>query len=504
MSAWQVLFILTLYFAALMAIGRFTGRGATTQTFFTANRSARWYLVAFGMIGASLSGVTFISVPGVVGKPLAEGGPLNGFGYFQVVLGYIVGYAVIALVLLPLYYRLRLVSIYQYLEQRIGPQAYRTGAFFFLLSRVVGASFRLFLVAGVLQLALFNAFGVPFWLTVLVTIALIWLYTFQGGIKTIVYTDTLQTFFLLLAVVVAVVVISRSLGLGLTELPGAIRQSGLGQVFFWQWQSPLFFGKQFLSGAFLAIVMTGLDQDMMQKNLTVRTLKESQKNIYWFTAVLVVVNLFFLSLGALMYMYAQQNGIAVPARTDDLFPLLALQHLPQIVGIMFLLGIVSAAYSSADSALTALTTSFCVDFLKLEKQPEAQQRRTRLKVHLGFSALLFVVILVFQVINNASVITALFKAAGYTYGPLLGLFAFGILTRRQAQDRWVPLVALLCPVLSYIVNANSQAWFGGYQMGFEVLILNGLLTFLGLLFISRPGGSPGGSAGSSVPAPNKG
>ncbi len=434
-------------------------------------------MVAFGMIGASLSGVTFISIPGEVGT--------SGFSYFQVVLGYIIGYFVIGTVLLPLYYRLNLVSIYGYLEQRFGFFSYKTGAFFFIISRLIGSSFRLFLVAGVLQIAVFDSAGVPFWATVMITILLIWVYTFRGGIKTIVWTDTLQTFFMLLAVGMTIYLIASEFNLNVKEVVDTVKSSEHSTLFVWDWQSPRNFFKQFLSGAFIAIVMTGLDQDMMQKNLTCRNLQDAQKNMFWFTILLVIANLFFLMLGALLYFYASNNGISLPARTDDLYPMLAVNHFSLWLGIVFILGIIAAAYSSADSALTALTTSFCVDFLGFEKQARGNEKKLRMAVHLGFCAITFLVIIIFRAINDESVITSVFKAAGYTYGPLLGLFSFGLFTKRALKDNWVPLVCILSPILSYVINIYSEQLFFGYKFGFEILILNGALTFVGLLILSK-------------------
>ncbi len=470
-----VITVIASYFILLMVISYFTAKGSDNLTFFTANRQSPWYLVAFGMVGASLSGVTFISVPGEVGN--------TAFAYFQVVLGYLVGYFVIATVLLPLYYRLNLISIYTYLQQRFGNSSYKTGAFFFLLSRIVGSAFRLFLVATVLQLAIFDAYEWPFSVTVAVTIALIWLYTFRGGIKTIVWTDTLQTLFMIAAVIISIYLMKDSLDLTWTSMTEKVSASGYSEIFVWDWQSGNNFFKQFISGAFIAIVMTGLDQDMMQKNLTCRTLKDAQKNMFWFCIVLVIVNLLFLSMGALLYIYAEQMQIAIPQRTDELYPLLALNHFPPIAGVVFLLGIVAAAYSSADSALTALTTSFCVDFLGLGQDDKPISKKVRIKVHIGFSFILFLVILLFKAINDDSVITAVFKAAGYTYGPILGLFAFGLITKYSLKDKWVPLICILSPVLSYIININSEAWFNGYKFGFEILVVNGLLTFIGLFLL---------------------
>ncbi len=470
-----VITVIASYFILLMVISYFTSKGSDNLTFFTANRQSPWYLVAFGMVGASLSGVTFISVPGEVGN--------TAFAYFQVVLGYLVGYFVIATVLLPLYYRLNLISIYTYLQQRFGNSSYKTGAFFFLLSRIVGSAFRLFLVATVLQLAIFDAYEWPFSVTVAVTIALIWLYTFRGGIKTIVWTDTLQTLFMIAAVIISIYLMKDSLDLTWTSMTEKVSASGYSEIFVWDWQSGNNFFKQFISGAFIAIVMTGLDQDMMQKNLTCRTLKDAQKNMFWFCIVLVIVNFLFLSMGALLYIYAEQMQIAIPQRTDELYPLLALNHFPPIAGVVFLLGIVAAAYSSADSALTALTTSFCVDFLGLGQDDKPISKKVRIKVHIGFSFILFLVILLFKAINDDSVITAVFKAAGYTYGPILGLFAFGLITKYSLKDKWVPLICILSPILSYIININSEAWFNGYKFGFEILVVNGLLTFIGLFLL---------------------
>jgi Na+/proline symporter len=464
------------YFVVLLVIARITSKKANTEIFFTASRQSPWFVVAFGMIGASLSGITFISVPGEVGN--------SGFAYFQVVIGYLLGYLVIGRVLLPLYYKLNLVSIYTYLQLRFGNVSYRTGSLLFLISRVIGASFRLFLVAGVLHLGVFRAWGVPFPVTVAITIILIWVYTFRGGIKTIVWTDTLQTLFMLLSVIFSTMLIARYLDISALDIPKVVADGKYAHMFIWDWQHPRNFFKQFFSGAFIAIVMTGLDQDMMQKNLTCKNLGEAQKNMFWFSIILVFVNLLFLSLGAMLYLYADARGIALPANSDDLYPLLALRHLSTLAGVLFLLGITAAAYSSADSALTALTTAFCVDFLNFKDQPESYKRRTRIMVHIGFSLIILLVIIVFNTINDESVINALFIAAGYTYGPLLGLFAFGLFTRMHIADRLTPVVCVLSPLLTYIINLHSETLLNGYRFGFELLILNGALTFLGLWVIS--------------------
>jgi solute:Na+ symporter, SSS family len=425
MNPYLILFIILAYFGMLLVISHFTSRGANNDSFFTGNKQSPWYVVAFGMIGASLSGVTFISVPGWVGT--------SQFSYMQMVLGYLVGYFVIATVLMPLYYRLNLTSIYAYLGQRFGPASLKTGSSFFLLSRIIGSAFRLYLVAIVFEL-IFEKLGiqVPFVVTVLITIGLIWLYTFKGGIKTIIWTDTLQTFFMLLAVGITVYLIASEMNLGFSGLLATVQNSDFSQVWFFDdWNDPRHFGKQFISGAFIAIVMTGLDQDMMQKNLSCRSIGEAQKNMFTFSVVLVFVNLMFLVLGALLFLFAASKGIAIPERTDYLYPMIALDgHLGQAVGILFILGLIAAAYSSADSALTALTTSFSVDILDVEKQPEAVQERTRKIVHVGISLVMVIVIVVFRAINDDSVIQNVFTVAGFTYGPLLGLYAFGLFLNR--------------------------------------------------------------------------
>jgi Na+/proline symporter len=472
-----VISIISVYFLALILISYYTSKGADTHTFFTANRQSPWYLVAFGMIGASLSGVTFISVPGNVGK--------IGFGYFQVVLGYLLGYWAIIGILMPLYYRLNLVSIYAYLEQRFDFWSHKTGAFFFVISRTIGSSLRLYLAATVMQLFLFDAWNIPFYVTVATTIVLIWVYTNKGGIKTIVWTDTFQTLFLVSAVAIAVWQIADRLGLSFSEMVDTIEQSKYSRIFYFDdANSPMYFWKQFLGGAFIALTMTGMDQEIMQKNLTCRTLFDAQKNMFWFSLTLVFVNLLFLALGALLYLYSEKHGLAIPVYSDELFPSLALNEFSVTVGVFFILGITASSYASADSALAGLTTSFCIDFLDFKNKPETTRKRQKLFVHIGFSLLFLLIILVFKEINNRSVIDAVLGVAGYTYGPLLGLFAFGLFTNLNVRDRLVPLVCVLSPVISYILSANSKEWFNGYIFSFEILIVNGLLTFLGLWFIS--------------------
>jgi Na+/proline symporter len=484
LSPFVILGIIAAYFLVLVGVSYLTGKKANTKDFFLASRQSPWILVAVGMIGASLSGVTFISIPGAVG-----GDGLNqSFSYMQVVLGYLVGYLVIGTVLMPLYYRLNLTSIYGYLEQRFGFYAYKTGAAFFLLSRTIGAAFRLFLVAIVLQRFVMDSFGIPFWATVLTTIALIWIYTFRGGIKTIVWTDTLQTVAVLATVILTIIAISKALDRNVLEMVSMVQDSPYGQMFFFEngWKDPNNFFKQFLSGALIAIVMTGLDQDMMQKNLSCRNIREAQLNMFTFSIVLVFANLLFLTLGALLYLYSAQIGLPIPESTDTLFPTIALQHLSPTVGILFVLGLVAAAYSSADSALTSLTTSFCVDFLNFEKREleEASKKRIRLQVHIAFSLLLLLVILLFNSINNQAVINGLFIAAGYTYGPLLGLFSFGLLTRWKVADFPILFIGIVSPLLAYLINWKAPDWFGGFQLGFLVLPVNGLLTFFGLSLLA--------------------
>jgi SSS family solute:Na+ symporter len=471
-----IILLIVVYFSVLMLISYLTGKSANNKTFFKADNASPWYLVAFGMIGASLSGVTFISVPGWVES--------QNMSYFQMVLGYVVGYAVIGLILLPLYYKLNLTSIYTYLEDRFGKYSYKTGASFFLLSRTIGAAFRLFLVANVLQVILFDAYGVPFWVTVSITILLIWLYTFKGGIKTIVWTDTLQTLFMLIAVGVCIYTISDQMEI--SNIFSYVADSDLSKTFFFEdVNAGNYFWKRFLAGAFVAIVMTGLDQDMMQKNLTCRNLKDAQKNMFWFTIVLVIVNFFFLALGVLLTDYAQQNGI--DAHKDQLFPIIATKGtLGLATAVFFLLGLIAAAYSSADSALTSLTTSFSIDILEIDKKEDKKiQEQTRKKIHVLFSLILIATILAFKYfIADQSVIAKIFTFANYTYGPLLGLYAFGLFTKLKVKDKMVPFVCLASPFLTYFVNYTALEAVG-FDFGFSLLILNGCITFIGLYFLKK-------------------
>jgi Na+/proline symporter len=504
LTPFTILGIITAYFLVLIIISWYTSRKAGNESFFLADRNSSWVFVAIGMVGASLSGVTFISIPGAVGA--GEGN--QAFSYMQMVMGYVVGYIFIIVVLLPLYYRLGLTSIYEYLKERLGFYSYKMGAGFFLLSRIVGASFRLYLVAMVLQAFVMDAFGVPFFATVAITIILIWVYTFRGGIKTIIWTDTIQTFSMLTAVIITIFMIARVFETDISGLIAMVEQSEYSQMFFFEggWSDPNNFYKQFFAGALIAIVMTGMDQDMMQKNLSCPNIKDAQKNMSLFVVILVAANLLFLFLGSLLYIYATSVGI-VAEDSDQLYPIIALQsNLSPIVGIFFVLGLIAAAYSSADSALTSLTTSFCIDFLnfKTTDKTEAEKKRTRIFVHIGFSLLLFLVIIIFNAVSNDAVINELFTAAGFTYGPILGLFVFSLFTKMHIREVWdisatrigkhfpkwlqrinlVVIICLLAPVLSFWINKNSEVLFYGFKLGFLIIALNGLLTFMGLWAIS--------------------
>lgn len=480
MSPALILTCVSLYSILLFVVVWYTSRNADNESYFIGNKSSKWYIVAFGMIGASLSGVTFMSVPGWVGS--------TQFTYMMVVFGYLFGYSVIALVLLPVYYRMNLTSIYSYLESRFGFWSYKTGAFYFLLSRTIGASFRLYIVVNVLQTFVLDAWGVPFWVTVASFILLILLYTYKGGVKTIVWTDTLQTSFMLLAVFLSVVLITRELNFSFGEMVSRIWDGPYSNMLNTDWQSKSYFLKQFFGGMFIAIAMTGLDQEMMQKNISVRTLRDSQKNMFVFSVVLVFINFLFLTLGALLYIYQEAHPLTVSLRTsDDLFPEIALNHLGTVSGIFFIIGLISAAYPSADGALTALTASFCIDFLGIKKKgwSEMKQKRVRQTVHIAFACLLLIVIVIFRLINDDAVINKLFTVAGYTYGPLLGLYAFGLFNRKAVNDKRVPFVCLLSPLLCYLLNEYSVQLLFGYKLGFELLIINGLITYLGLWLIRQ-------------------
>ena len=474
MSTSLVLTVLLAYFLLLILVGFVTTRKVNSEMFFTANRNSPWYLVAFGMIGTTLSGVTFISIPGEVGN--------THWTYLTLVFGNCVGYIVIALVLLPLFYRQNLVSIYSWLGTRFGEKARLTGSFFFIVSQLVGASFRLFLVVGVLQLAFFDAIGVPFWLTVFITIAFVWIYTVRGGIKTIVWTDTLQTVFILISVGLTIVVVNKALDFNFSSALAAVKESPLSRVFDFDWRSGQNTVKQFLAGVAITVCLNGLDQNMMQKNLTCRSLRECKTNMFSFSFLFLVTNVLFLMLGALLYIYAEREGIVLPGKSDDVFPFLSLNYFGATAGLFFLLGITAAAYSSVDSSLTALTTSFCIDFLKIDLG-NREEKKKRIGVHIVFSLLMIFVVVLFRELNNSSVISSLFKAVGYTYGPLLGLFTFGLTTKYQVREKYLPWVCLLSPVLSYVVNCYSEQLLFGYKFGFEILLFNGLLCYLGLLLI---------------------
>ena len=473
------------YFLVLLVISYLTSKKSSdNDTFFVANRNSKWYLVAFGMIGTALSGVTFISVPGKVGAPSGD-----QFAYFQFVLGNAAGFIIIATVLLPLYYRLKLTSIYSYIEQALGTWSYKTAAAIFLLSRTIGSSFRLYLVVIVLQKFIFDSYGVPFAVTVLICLVLIWSYTFKGGLKTIIITDSLQTLFLVSSVFLSIYFICDSLNYNIFEAAEAIKNSSYSKIFFFNdfLGSHFHLSKQFLGGLFITVGMTGLDQDLMQKNLSLKNIKEAQKNMFSFTAVFVMINIFFLSVGALLYMYAQRNGITV-AKTDYLYPTIALQYLGIIPAMVFMLGLTAATFATTDSALTALTTSFCVDFLNFNKRGDVNSKKminVRHYVHIAFSGLMFLTIILFNALNNDAVVTAIFKVASYTYGPLLGLYSFGLfMSNRQVNDKLVPFICLISPAVCYFLSTESKNLLGGYVFDNELIIVNGLITFGGLLLSS--------------------
>lgn len=474
------------YFLLLLFVAWRTSRNSNNDSFFIGNRNSNWVLVAFGMIGTSLSGVTFVSVPGAVGKPFAGGG-YEAFTYFQVVIGYVIGYFIIAYVLLPLYYRLNLTSIYTYLSNRLGFVSYKTGATFFILSRTLGATARLYLVVKILQDAILTSFGVPFWLTTLIILLMILLYTFEGGVKTIVWTDTLQTTCMLLGLIICVIYILKSLNLGFSEGLNKLSENGFTKMFVWDPGSRLFFVKQVLAGAFITVTMTGMDQEMMQKNISVKNLKDSRKNMLSFAFIQAVVVLLFLFLGGLLYIYGSANGIQTSP--DKLFPTIALSDkMPHIISIIFIIALISALFPSADGAITALTSSFCIDILGIKRNDtidENQKKKIRRTVHLAFAFVFLLVVMIFKWIDNQSMISVILKVAGYTYGPLLGLFIFGILTKRKVNDRLVPYVAIAAPVICFIIDKFQKQLFGNFEIGLELIIINGLLTYIGLLFISK-------------------
>ena len=491
MTPTAILSLIIVYFGILFFISHVVSKkNSDNDAFFKANKNSKWYLVAFGMIGTALSGVTFISVPGQVGSPDIQ------FKYFQFVIGNAIGFILIAKVLLPLYYRMNLTSIYEYIERRLGHISYKTAASIFLISRTIGSAARLYLVVIVLQRYVFDAFGVPFWLTVLISLGLIFAYTYRGGLKTIIITDTLQTVFLVSSVIFTIYFICDSLDYNLPQAFEAVKNSNYSKVFFYEdWLKSNFVIKQILGGIFVTLAMVGLDQDLMQKNLSCKNIGEAQKNMFTFTGIFVVINIFFLSVGALLYIYANKNGIEIPTlsgkpRTDLLFPEIAFHHLTLIPAIVFLLGLTAATFATTDSALTALTTSFCVDFLGMDKAENASNPnmvRTRHFVHIGFSLLMFFVILMIYLLNSDSVVSLIFKIAAYTYGPLLGLYGFGLMMKtKTVKDKLVPIICIAAPAITFVISAYSKELFGAYEFAEELIILNAGLTFLGLLLISKP------------------
>lgn len=501
MSPWMLFSFVAGYFILLLVVAYYTSRNSNNESFFIGNRSSNWMLVAFGMIGTSLSGVTFVSVPGTVGG--------SGFAYFQVVIGYLIGYFLIAFILLPLYYRLNLTSIYNYLQHRFGMISYKTGALFFIISRTLGATARLYLVINILQIFILDNLGMPFWLTTVIILLMIILYTFEGGVKTIVFTDTLQTSFMLLGLVVCTIFIMNNLGHSFSATMNKLDNLGLTRIFNTDLNSSSHFMKHILGGAFITVAMTGLDQEMMQKNISVKNLKDSQKNMVTFSIIMALVNFLFLFLGGLLYLFATEKGISVPP--DDLFPTAALGYMPTAVSVIFIIGLISALFPSADGALTALTSSFCIDILGLKRKKdwnESQRKRVRLTTHFTFAFVFFIVVLGFKLVDNKSIIDVILKVAGFTYGPLLGLFAFGIFSKREINDRLALPVCLLAPLLILGVDlVNNIEWyqpqlnlsgewvesvknvsgsvFGNFKIGYELLIYNGILTFLGLWIISK-------------------
>jgi len=509
MSPLLILACVGAYFAMLLIISYFTSRNADNDTYFTGNRQSPWYLVAFGLIADSLSGVTYISVPGAVGP--------GKFSYMQLVFGYFFGYMVISYILLPIYYNLRLTSIYSYLRSRFGQVSQRTGSFFFLISRLFGAAARLYLAAIVMQTFLFDQLGIPFWLSVTLLIFLMLTYTYKGGIKTLVYTDSFQAVFLLLGVILTIAFIMQAMDMNFGEMVVAVKNSPYSQTFFWDIKEGNYFWKQFLGGMFIAIAMTGLDQNMMQKSMSCPTLKDAQRNINYFSVVIILVNLLFVGLGALLYLYAEQMSLGLPARTDELYPVMAFQHLGTMAGLVFIIGLSAATFSSADSVLTTLTTAFYIDFLKKDDTPgtELSTKKTRYIIHFAFSVLLLLTILGIKAMNNQAVIDLVFLIAGYTYGPLLGLFFMGILTKIQLRDKWVPVVAALSPLVGHTlktilylpaleamaaqgnINLYNQImlhisrWIAEtsglsltYKVGTELILIIGIITAFGLWLIS--------------------
>jgi Na+/proline symporter len=477
MSPLLLLSFVLAYFLLLLVVAWRTSRGADNESFFIGNRNSNWMLVAFGMIGTSLSGVTFVSVPGAVAR--------DSFSYFQITLGYFLGYLLIAYVLLPLYYRIHLTSIYNYLNERLGFSSYKTGAAFFILSRVLGATARLYLVVNILQDAILSGFHVPFWLTTLIILLMILLYTYEGGVKTIVWTDTLQTSCMLGGMIICVIFILHHLNLNLPDALTAMKVKGYSKVFFTDPDSKLFFLKQIIAGMFITVTMTGMDQEMMQKGISVKTLKDSQKNMVTLGFIMLIVIFLFLFLGGLLHLLASAENLTVTG--DHLFPELALHHMPHVVSIIFIIALISALFPSSDGAITALTSSFCIDILGInrnQKLDETERKKIRQRVHLVFIFVFLVFVLIYKWISSDSMIGIILKVATYTYGPLLGLFSFSILTKRILKSQWVPLVCILSPILCFLLDKYQEYIFGNFHIGLELLLINGIFTFTGLWIIS--------------------
>ena len=479
MTPVSILITIVAYFIILFTVSYIAGRKADNEGFFVGNRKSAWYVVAFAMIGSSISGVTFVSVPGMVAA--------SGFSYLQMVLGFVAGQIIIAFVLIPLFYRMNLVSIYEYLESRFGLSSYKTGAWFFFISKMLGAAVRLFLVCLTLQLLVFEPFHLPFILNVIITVALVWLYTFRGGVKSLIWTDSLKTFCLVVSVVLCIYYIASDLKLGFGSMIATISENDFSRMFFFDdVNDKRYFFKQFLAGVFTMIAMTGLDQDMMQRNLSCKNFKDSQKNMITSGISQFFVILLFLMLGVLLYTFTAQHGIENPEKSDELFPMIATgDYFPAIVGVLFIIGLISSAYSAAGSALTALTTSFTVDILGAKNKAENDLVKIRKRVHIGMAIIMGIVIFVFNQLNNTSVIDAVYILASYTYGPILGLFAFGIFTKKQVRDKYIPIVAIVSPILCFILQENSEKWFNGYQFSYELLIFNALFTFIGLCLLIK-------------------
>ena len=478
MSPYTLLSFVAGYFILLLIVAWYTSKNSNNESFFIGNKNSNWMLVAFGMIGTSLSGVTFVSVPGGVGK--------ESFAYFQIVIGYLIGYIVVAYVLLPLYYRLNLTSIYNYLRSRLGISSYKTGASFFILSRTLGATARLYLVVKILQDAILSQLGIPFWVTTLIILIMILVYTYEGGVKTIVFTDTLQTSFMLTGLVVCTLYILHAMNMDPGTAFTSMNEKGYSKIFFSDPMSKLFFLKQIIAGIFITITMTGMDQEMMQKTISVKRLGDSQKNIITLSVIMVFVILLFLFLGGLLHLYSVQQGVT--ATGDKLFPEIALKHMPPVVSVIFIIALISALFPSADGAITALTSSICIDIIGIQRREdidEAQKKKLRQRIHLAVAFIFLLFVLLFYQINNPSMIGVILKVAAYTYGPLLGLFTFGIITKKNVHDKLVPVVCIAAPIICFFIDKFQKELFGNFQIGSELLILNGLITFTGLLMISK-------------------